>query len=337
MSDVSDSDKTAPEGAPSAKGKAGYKTLVIAIVTAVLGVAVGIGIGAAIWANDASKASADTIVSGPFGGADNMALSETITRSQSNLYVVDAPSGYATKGENGAWTVTLPKGNSVLKFADRPDRDSAEITPEALVSTWDSQFPTSPPNGALLATFGPGTEDDKKVAITIPKAPTIDTAANTISFVLTPEIGAGGSSKASDMSWLSKLSKESAEKNGRVVLFVDSSSYTYNFNFYSRSPALKFTPSYGPSNCAVPQAIKFTGYYMGGTGWAQYQGSVYINDEGFSCAIESSDGYWNVENDGQYWGNVRVHSSMGRLYFICSREGERCGYDVKERVWVYWV
>lgn len=328
MADAPQDNDAGQQPPDTSSGKTGYKTLVISIVVALIGVAAGIGIGAAIWAGS-SKETAQQSPSVPVGVKltdKSTSVSETISRTSSQLYVVDSPTGYAAKGDGDSWTLTMPKVNPVLSFADRPVRDSSEISAEALATTWNDEFASSPPNAALLATFGPGTSDDKKVAVVIPKAPTFDAASNTLTFVVTPDKAPGTTGAASDTSWLSQLTKESAAQNGRVVLFIDSSSYTINFTIYAGRSDFVFTPSYGPSNCAVPQNLKFTGYYEGGTGRAVYSGSAYINDEG-SCFFETSKAYWNVTAGGKYNGNLEIWTSLGNVYLDCSDEGRKCGWD----------
>lgn len=134
-------------------------------------------------------------------------------KSGGDLFVVDAIAGSAIKSGADSWRLQL-RGATVLWFKDRPQRGSGAEAIGSFMSTWASRFLGSPPYGAVLAPGGPNGHHPTAVALT---DPAFNQQTGIASFTLTPDKG----ESEADASWLSKLTPNSASKNGRLVLFID--------------------------------------------------------------------------------------------------------------------
>lgn len=221
--------------------------------------------------------------------ASTTAIAETrpgraALKRSSRLFVVDAKSGWATKQPENAWRLTLRKPYNVLWFADRPVRNSGYMKASALDADWAKLFAGAPPNGAVTAPDGPAGRSPSAVAITEPH---YDARTDELSFLVKALPG----QTAKDVEWLDRLTRATAGKNGRVVLFIDDSG-TVTFTVVAPQGTV-FTILTSPaSNCASPSAITDSGLFMGQTGEI-YNGSMYINDFG-SCDLEVSTAFWSM-------------------------------------------
>jgi hypothetical protein len=93
---------------------------------------------------------------------------------------------------------------------------------------------------------------------------------------------------------------------------VASALYNDSFSIISRyGKDTVFTPDYGPSSCAVPGKIEFSGWYAGGPqGGPIFKGSGDINDEG-SCYFKFSYAYWQVSVNGDRIGRLGMLHGSG--------------------------
>lgn len=172
------------------------KMLKVLVVTAVAAVGLGVGIGS-VLAHGSPAAAAAT------------------TSAGHNLYVVDGETGVAKKAGASSWNLEL-SSPTVLWFQDRPLRNSGTQSIGSLVADWPRAFASSAPNAAVVAPAGPVGHHPTAVKLT---SPTYDRSRHVVRFTLT----ADKSQSDADNTWLSRLTSSSARKNGRVVLFVDTS------------------------------------------------------------------------------------------------------------------
>jgi hypothetical protein len=265
-------------------------------------VAAGVGIGALAWAGS-SKAAVKAPV--------RMKLHH---KGLSKLFVVDGGSGSAVRNGTGSWRLTV-KDVSVLWFADRPTPASATQSAASLAAQWRGLFPGNPPYGAVLAPSGPAGHHPTAVQIT---APTWDAASHTFSVTLKPDKG----ESLADADWLSKLTPAGEGGNGRVIMFVDGSSYTYSFSVSAPS-YYSFTPDTSESTCATPNAITAdpgNQYQQDGL----FDASTAVSNAGW-CGAEQSSALWDIHADGSVVGQLELDFFLGSISAYCNNYLGDCG------------
>ncbi|MEY4135956.1 MAG: hypothetical protein RL205_84 [Actinomycetota bacterium] len=113
------------------------------------------------------------------------ARASTPVVTPSYLFTVQATGGSTVKavpiqGQNERFTLSLTEVSPVTKFADRPFRNAAVLSPSALVSNWNSWFASSPPNAVL--TYSPGQARlPQSIVVTLTR-PHYDPLDRTLSF-----------------------------------------------------------------------------------------------------------------------------------------------------------
>src|SRR5690606_23489898 len=126
-------------------------------IALVLTLSTGIAIG---------KAKGEVKLLEPAGTGENSIFGQTIdpealdkgANDSQNLYVIQAEAGWAERGPEGHWEITIENAPKTLWFNDRPARDSGEMDTAVFVHQWNKIFATSPPNGAIVAPDGPDGE-----------------------------------------------------------------------------------------------------------------------------------------------------------------------------------
>ena len=83
-------------------------------------------------------------------------------------------------GQDERFTLTLTGVSPVTKFADRPFRNAAVLSPSALVTNWNSWFASSPPN-AVLAYSPDDAQLPQSIVVTLSR-PRYDPVGRTLSF-----------------------------------------------------------------------------------------------------------------------------------------------------------
>jgi hypothetical protein len=263
--------------------------IAVCLAGAVVGMGVGLGIGAGVWSGTSAAENVYRLTPPHQAGPLSKSPKTSDVVRGGKLYVVDGKSGYTTAGPNGTWNVTFEQADSVLWFADRPARASGSMTARQLASNWKTLFLGSPPNGAMLAPSGPSGHHPTAGQITNPH---YSSASNSFSVTLTPDKG----ETSADAAWLGKLTRSTAARNGRLILFLDPSDYTVSFYVISTTDApIQFNTDNADSQCAVAGSITDTGQKT--WGHEMYLGSAEIIDTG-SCYFEKSEAYWNVQYIG---------------------------------------
>jgi hypothetical protein len=224
--------------------------------------------------------------------------------------VVDGNTGSAVSKGDGTWRLSV-KGVNVLWFADRPTPASDTQTASSLAAQWKALFPGRPPFGAVLAPNGPNGHHPTAVQIS---DPSWDAASKT--FSVTPKPNKGETD--ADAAWLGKLTTSSEAANGRVVMFVDDSSFTQNFTMQANA-SFAFSPDTSASQCATPYAITATGAYMGGSDFAEFSGGTDVSDSGW-CDFEVSEAIWDLTYNGYADGTFELDFSGGSYSASCSDE-----------------
>ena len=266
-------------------------------------VAAGVGVGALVWAG--STKAADKRPAAPA----HLRI-KTQQKGISKLFVVDGGAGSAVRSSTDTWRLTV-KAVSVLWFADRPTPDSATQSAASLAAEWKQLFTGRPPFGAVLAPSGPAGHHPTAVQIT---DPSWNAATQTFSVTLKPDKG----ESLADADWLNKLTPKGEGSNGRVIVFVDGSSFTQTFSV-DASPSYAFTPNPGASQCATPYAISPAGMYLGGTDYELYNGSTAVSDAGW-CDLEVSEAIWDVTYNGYADGQLELDFSDGTYSPSCTEE-----------------
>lgn len=131
------------------------------------------------------------------------------------LFSTSASGGTFATAEDGTHTLTLAEVSpNITAFTDRPDRDTAIIPVDLLVSSWDQVFADSPPNAVLVEHDPIGDTDSFVVTLSNPN---LD--GTTLSFTATIVEGKDHSAQIPGLT-PAPYAEPPAEFDG-VSLFID--------------------------------------------------------------------------------------------------------------------